>query len=195
MSIEPKKPPARQRILETAERLFYTQGYRATGINQIIAEASVAKASLYQHFPSKESLALAYLQKRRQRSFDELQAMVDSAPDPREKVSAVFQYSEKVSLSENFRGCAFSNIASEIADSQSVLAAEVAGHKKAVLSLLRDIVSQMERPAQDHEQLARSLYILFEGALTACRNQGEKWPVQAAQTAAQKMLEQPKHEK
>jgi AcrR family transcriptional regulator len=54
----------RDRIIDTALRLFYEQGYLATGINQIIAESQVAKATFYSHFPSKENLCIAYLQAR-----------------------------------------------------------------------------------------------------------------------------------
>src|SRR3954465_7327026 len=57
---------ARQRILETADRLFYQDGIRAVGIDRIIAEAGVAKMSLYKHFPSKDDLILAVLQYREQ---------------------------------------------------------------------------------------------------------------------------------
>ena len=57
---------ARQRILETADRLFYQDGIRAVGIDRIIAEANVAKMSLYKHFPSKDDLILAVLQYREQ---------------------------------------------------------------------------------------------------------------------------------
>src|SRR3954471_15662598 len=57
---------ARQRILETADRLFYQAGVRAVGIDRIIAEAGVAKMSLYKHFPSKDDLILAVLKHREQ---------------------------------------------------------------------------------------------------------------------------------
>lgn len=58
---------ARQRILETADRLFYHDGIRAVGIDRIIAEAEVAKMSLYKHFPSKNELILAVLKYREEK--------------------------------------------------------------------------------------------------------------------------------
>ena len=64
MSKTEKQPSARQRLLQTAERLFYAEGIRAVGIDRIIAEAEVAKTTLYSHFPSKDALILAVLQKR-----------------------------------------------------------------------------------------------------------------------------------
>lgn len=59
-----KEQSVRERIIDTASRLFYFNGYNQTGVNQIIKEASVAKASLYQHFRSKEDIAVVYLQRR-----------------------------------------------------------------------------------------------------------------------------------
>ena len=59
-----KKLGVKDRIVETASDLFYHNGYNQTGINQIIAEAGVAKASMYQHYRSKEDIAVAYLRKR-----------------------------------------------------------------------------------------------------------------------------------
>jgi len=56
-----KKQSVKERILETVSRLFYFNGYNQTGINQIIAEAEVAKASMCQHFRSKKDIAVAYL--------------------------------------------------------------------------------------------------------------------------------------
>ena len=73
-----KKSDARQRIVETAERLFYAEGVRAVGIDRIIAEAGVAKMSLYNHFPSKDDLILAVLQYREEK-FDGHVREVDGA--------------------------------------------------------------------------------------------------------------------
>ena len=67
-----KQQTPKERILKTVDRLFYEQGYLATGINQIIAEAKVAKASFYQHFPSKEALVLEYIEAHNTKFFQQL---------------------------------------------------------------------------------------------------------------------------
>ena len=69
MSKTRTKSEARQRIVETAERLFYAEGVRAVGIDRIIAESEVAKMTLYNHFSSKDDLILAVL-KYREEKFD-----------------------------------------------------------------------------------------------------------------------------
>src|SRR5688572_1362712 len=61
---DPEGSPARRRLLDTATRLFYTEGIRAVGIDRIIAEAGVAKATFYKHFPSKDELVVAYIEEQ-----------------------------------------------------------------------------------------------------------------------------------
>ena len=72
-----KKSDARQRIVETAERLFYAEGVRTVGIDRIIAESEVAKMTLYNHFPSKDDLILAVMQYREEK-FDDLRSDTNS---------------------------------------------------------------------------------------------------------------------
>ena len=74
-----KKRSARERILETAERLFYAEGIRAVGVDRIIAEAGVAKMTLYNHFASKDDLILAALQHREATFMDRFTAWMEEA--------------------------------------------------------------------------------------------------------------------
>jgi AcrR family transcriptional regulator len=96
-----KRNTARETILETADRLFYHQGYHATGINQIIDEAATAKASFYQYFPSKEALGKEYLHKRHQEWLGDLKRFVEPVPAAREKLLGVFVFLEQW-LSANY---------------------------------------------------------------------------------------------
>ena len=85
-----KHGAVKDQIVETASRLFYEQGYNATGINQIIEEAGVAKASLYQHFPSKEDLLAEYLSMEAARTMDSLNKEVARHGTVRDKIMAIF---------------------------------------------------------------------------------------------------------
>src|SRR5699024_11982996 len=83
-----KQSNPKQRLLETASELFYRQGYNNTGINQGIDEAGVAKASLYQHFGSKEELCIAYLEVKHKNWFEEVNQFISSEDNPKEKILA-----------------------------------------------------------------------------------------------------------
>lgn len=121
---------ARQRILETAMRLFYAEGLRATGIDRIIAESNVAKMSFYRHFPSKSDLVCAFLEERHRRWmawFDE--AVVRHARKRRSKLAAVGDALAEWFVAADFRGCAFINTSAELTDHHSREHAIVEAHK------------------------------------------------------------------
>src|SRR6185437_5228472 len=87
-----RESAVKDRILDTASRLFYDQGYHVTGINQIIEEAGIARASLYNHFPSKTDLLLAYLDRTHAEWFGELERYLAPVPTAREKLLALFDF-------------------------------------------------------------------------------------------------------
>src|SRR5262245_52040153 len=108
---------ARQRLLETADRLFYQEGFRAVGIDRIIAEAGVAKMSLYKHFPSKDDLILAVLQYREEGVLQFFRAAMERhGKKPKKPLRAFFAALKDLFESPGFRGCCFQNAAVELAD-------------------------------------------------------------------------------
>src|SRR5262252_6599782 len=108
---------ARQRILETADRLFYQDGLRAVGIDRIIAEANVAKMSLYNHFPSKDDLILAVLKYREEGVLEFFRsAMERHGKKAKNPLRAFFAALKEWFQAPDFRGCAFQNAAIELAD-------------------------------------------------------------------------------
>ena len=104
----------REQIVSTATRLFLSQGYNLTGINQIIEEAGVAKASLYYHFPSKEDLGVAYLKRRSQSWFGGVTEYLKEVTDPRDYLIGVFEYRAIFVQENNFSGCSYTRIISEL---------------------------------------------------------------------------------
>src|SRR5882672_8474099 len=87
-----------QRILETADRLFYGQGIRAVGVDTVAAEAGISKRTLYNHFPSKDALIVAYLSRR-------LVPVESSDASPEAQLFGVFDRLERSFASDDFRGC------------------------------------------------------------------------------------------
>ena len=107
---------ARDRILDTAFRLFYARGLRAVGVDTIIAESGVAKATFYRHFPAKDDLILAYLDKVDHVWTAQLQAAAHAAgPEPADQLVGLFDALTTACRRPGYRGCAFINAAAETA--------------------------------------------------------------------------------
>lgn len=179
---------ARDRIIETALDLFYKQGYLATGINQIIAESKVAKATFYSNFPSKEALCVAYLQARHSVWMGWLKDHVENEKTDEEKLLAVFSFLKKWMQDSNFRGCAFLNIASEIPLSDSKIRAEVIKHKDSLQKYLHIIISDTLPPKLNIDRVTKAVYVLLEGAIVASQNYNDIWPIESAQEVVIKLL-------
>jgi AcrR family transcriptional regulator len=115
-SSTPPLSPAR-RLLETATRLFYAEGIHAVGIDRIITEADVAKATFYKHFPSKDDLVVAYLEEQ-DRAGREAVAALPRKP-PVEMIGAILSRVGTAAVAEGYRGCPFLNAAAEYPDRSS----------------------------------------------------------------------------
>ena len=157
---------ARERILDAASAAFYARGIRAVVVDAVIAEAGVAKATLYRHFPSNDDLVRAFLERRDGRWRAWLaQAVARIAPDPPGRPLAVFDALGEWFASDDFRGCAFLNAASEFEDPQNPVRQVVAEHRQWYYQLLR-------RAFEDagHElptNAARHFVMLRDGAMSA----------------------------
>jgi AcrR family transcriptional regulator len=176
-------PPAR--ILRTAARLFYAQGYHATGVNQIIAEADVAKATFYAHYPSKETLGAAWLAQQHEAWASWLNERVTPVPDARRRLATLFDLLEAWLRNNNFRGCPFHNTNAEQPDPPPALRAIIQRH----LAFLREYVGGLVRAALpgriEGDRLALAAYVLFCGAMVEAQAYRDPWPVR---TAAQTIL-------
>lgn len=155
----------KERILDTASRLFYDQGYNATGINQIIDEAEIARASLYNHFESKTELLLAYLDMIDQRWFEELEEFLRPFTDPREKLLAIFDFRIRRQQKLKFRGCHFNKVTAEACDEPGVMERAVA-HKERFRKYAYELVVRAnQQKVLDHENLTNAIFLLMEGGL------------------------------
>ena len=161
-----EKMSVRERILDTASRLFYDQGYRATGINQIIEEASIAKSSLYQHFRTKDDLLVAYLKIAVKEWFEGLHENIGQNVNPAEQILGLFDYRAKTALFKKFKGCTFVRLAYELPNVEGEPAELVRKYKQAVRTYIKNAVYQLKGigNADSKEQLTNIIYYLFEGA-------------------------------
>jgi AcrR family transcriptional regulator len=152
---------ARTRILETAARLFYAEGVHAVGIDRIIAEAGVAKATFYHHFPSKDELVRAYLQEQSRQQRATAAALPPAAP--REMLLAIFDAVGELGREPGYRGCPFVNAAAEYPDPTHPVRQTIADHRRWFRGLLREQLAAAGHP--DAERTADLLVALKDGLL------------------------------
>ena len=164
----------KERILETALKLFHEQGYNTTGINQIISEAGVAKASLYLHFKSKEDLGVEYLKARHAIWYEQLLSFTNESKKEKKKILATFDFLIDINEKENFRGCSFLNMLSEIQPDESKLLAVIQDYKQELRKFFADT---MENPK---DNLSDTVYLLFEAAMQESQLFKSQWPVEKA---------------
>jgi AcrR family transcriptional regulator len=177
---------ARQRILDTAFVLFYARGIRAVGIDLIIADSGVAKATFYKYFPSKDDLVVAYLDTVDDIWTGQLKAAAEAAgPEPADQLTGMFDALSSACRREGYRGCAFINAAAESQPGTAVHDRTVA-HKAAVLDWVRGLARSAD--AADPESLARSLTLLLDGALASGSLDGSPEAPAAAQAAARALV-------
>jgi AcrR family transcriptional regulator len=164
---DPERPrresAARRRLLDTATRLFYAHGVHAVGIDRIIADADVAKASFYKHFPSKEDLVLAYVREQ-----DELgRAAVASLPDqpPRQMLLTLFDRIDEAARQPGYRGCPFLNAAAEYPDPASPVRQAIDEHRRWVRDGFKELLVAEGHPDPDNS--AEILVALNDGLLIA----------------------------
>lgn len=183
METSPSSDPA-ERILAVADRLFYEQGFAATGVNRLIAEASVAKASFYHHFPSKEDLVVAYLRQRLNGFAEGARQRVESHRPARDGILALFDFIDEWLRDTAYRGCAFQNAAAELPDSESAPRRVVREAKRHQRELVGELCQKAGCPAASDE-----IFLLMEGAISQAAITRASWPVEAALRAAKRLLD------
>ncbi|NES14890.1 MULTISPECIES: TetR/AcrR family transcriptional regulator [Micromonospora] len=179
--------PARERILDTAFRLFYAHGPRGVGVDTVIAQSGVAKATLYKHFPRKDDLVLAYLDKVDQAWFGQLRTAARAAgADPRDQLVGMFDALGSACRREGYHGCAFINTAAE-SEAGSEVHARTVEHKRLVLAWVADLARRAG--ATDPDLLARQLTLLLDGGLSAGVLDADPATPAAAKTAGRALVD------
>jgi len=174
-----KKEDTKQHILETASRLFYDKGYNLTGINEIIAEAGIAKATLYSHFKTKDDLCIAYLDYRSRELLTQLDAFCNQRPMGRERVLAILEFLLPFFETENFAGCWCIRTVAEVPAEKSHIRDQIKHDKQVFMTFIKQVVminlSHLSEP--DQEKLSRRIYLIYESAIGESHLHGESWPI------------------
>ena len=179
--------PARQRILDSAYELFSRRGVRATGIDEVIKSASVAKATLYRH--SKDDLVLAFLQQREQlwtKGWVEQEAR-RRGDTPEAQLLAIFDLFHEWFQKEDFEGCSFINILLEMNDRTNPIGKASADHLNNIRSIIHSLAE--EAGLRETEQFAHSWHILMKGSIVAA-GEGDRDAAGRAQAMGRLLIEQ-----
>jgi AcrR family transcriptional regulator len=161
ISDHPRESPARRRVLDTAAALFYAEGVHTVGIDRIIAEAGVAKATFYHHFPAKDELVRAYLEEEYQRQRTAVEAVRAAWTEPREALLMIFDFLGTNGASPGFRGCPFVNAAAEYPDRAHPVRRTIADYRRWNHRLFRDLLAEAGDP--DPERTATILMMIRDG--------------------------------
>lgn len=175
---------ARERLLQTAEALFYAEGIAASGVERILAESGVGRASFYRHFRSKDDLVVEVLRGRDTRWRQWLEDAVTTRNLPvRDQPLAVFDALAERFARDDFRGCAFINTMVEAADPDSSAFQVAAEHKRNVIHYLKGLLADAGHPTPD--ELASQFALLVDGAIvTALRERTPQAAYRARRIAA-----------
>lgn len=185
--------PRRDHLVETALQLFCQQGFRATGIDLVLKESGVAKKTLYNHFPSKDDLIIAALDKRDEDFMAKMRTTIARlAPlqdgDPRmSRILAFFDGLDEWFNSDSFNGCTFINASAEYPRNDCPIHRACATHKERVLDTLEALLSEM--PLSNSRQVAREVGLLAEGAIVNAHTAGDLEAARVAKAATRRLLE------
>jgi AcrR family transcriptional regulator len=181
------EPTARERIMATASGLFYREGFRAVGIDRIIAEAGVAKMSLYRNFATKDDLIIACMRNADAQMGAMLDAAVAEVADPKDKLIAVIATLQAIAVGPECKGCSFQVLAAEYPDVDHPAHEVAADHKRSILARLTTLARQakLKEPAA----LAGQLSLLIDGAWVAPRMFGPDNHARSLTRAAKAIIE------
>lgn len=160
----------RDKLFQTAARLFFQHGYRAIGVDTIAAESGVGKMTLYRHFPSKDDLIVAFLHESDRDFWEHFERSIEGAANAHDQLLAFFEGLQEYVTSPVCYGCPFINIISEYPDADYPGHQIALEHKQAVRAKFARLAQ--EAGARNSDQLANALLLLMDGAYIAARTYG-----------------------
>ncbi len=178
----------RDRLLRTAAGLFYSEGIGRVGIDRLVTQANVTRATFYRHFPSKDDLVVAYLRAEDQRlriGVHQMLATEPAPPDALRNIAAAI--GEGICLS-GFRGCPFINAAAEYPDPQHPVRLVVRDHRAWFLDVVTEIIEKIA-PAEA-EPAARQFVMLRDGAMVAGYTEEQEVAARSLREGTENLLTQ-----
>lgn len=177
----------KNKVFQTAARLFYQHGYRAVGVDAIAAQSGIGKMTLYRHYPSKDNLIGAYLNDSNDVFWNYFEQIIKDVPTPREKLLAFFQALQDYVTTPACYGCPFLNVATEYPETDYLGHQIALEHKQSVRVRFHQLAE--EAGVAKPEVLADQLFLLMDGAYMASRMFGTENPAAHVAEAAQVLID------
>lgn len=177
-----KHSEVKQKIIETASFLFYKNGYNSTGINEIISESGIAKATLYNHFKSKEEICLSYLDFKNTTFLNDIRTYCRSQTKGKQQILAIFDFLQMFFREKDFNGCWCIKTVAEIPKENERIRNEIQNQKNHFLQLISNLVSENLNGLNKNkaDSLSRQIYLLYESAVAESHLHQKDWPIKEA---------------
>ena len=189
-----KHSNARGKIVEAASDLFFTQGYQATTIDDVIDKSGVSRPTLYTHFKTKEELCVEYLKERRQIDLGVYKETMRKEKTAKAKYLTVIRVTGHNLASTKFRGCRFFNMISEVADCANPISREARLYVDGLREIIRDGVLEMKASDRKYKKLdvdrvTETYYLIVGGTIMASQEYREHWPIKRAEGEIERLVE------
>jgi len=184
---DPPDVPVRERLLNSASRLFYKEGVQAVGIERLLEDADSAKASLYSNFGSKDALIAAYLERQAVASREKVEERLRAFDGPKAaRVLKLFDLLSEWTKEKDYRGCPFQNASSELTDPAHPARAVIERQRAWLVELVRSLV--LDAGVRPAEPLTQALVVLYDGAVAGTMVHRSGAGPRAARWAAERLL-------
>ncbi|MCR8635435.1 TetR/AcrR family transcriptional regulator [Paenibacillus radicis (ex Xue et al. 2023)] len=178
-----KKSVAREQLLVTASKLFFQNGFHAVGVDMIAAESGITKMTMYKHFPSKDHLIVAILERSDELYWEWFESTIHQVTEPENQLIAIFEaVAERHSSSPMSTFCLYQGVAVEFPFPEHIVNKAAVAHKQSVVKRLESICKQAG--LHSPELLALQLFLLLEGFCMSSRFFGADSPVADVVNAA-----------
>jgi AcrR family transcriptional regulator len=182
-----KEVTPKDKVFQTAARLFFQHGYRAVGVDTLAEKSGVGKMTLYRHYPSKDDLIVAYLRDSDEIFWRNFEEITKDALTPREKLLAFFESLQDYVNAPACYGCPFLNVATEYPETDYPGHQVAIEHKQSVRARFRQLAK--EAGTKKPDVLADQLFLLMDGAYMAARMFGTQNPASHLASAARTLIE------
>lgn len=182
------KTDIRNKIIKTASELFYRNGYNSTGINEIIEKAGIAKATLYNHFNSKDELCISYLKHMNTEFLEKIQSYCSAKPKGKSQILAIFDFLGQFFMDKEFNGCWCIKTVGELPKDNVEIRNEIQRQKQQFMDFISSLVQSNLKLKSKSDSTTRQIYLLYEGAVGESHLHQNEWPIVEAKKICSRLI-------